>query len=308
MKSGFVKLILIVVGLSIFFTYIGVTFLPQSESLPPKVIEIRAGISGEELLEIGEDILFGKGQCMVCHPFKPEAGMRAPSIATIGRDLIEHAREKGITPQEYVFQALVDPGSYVPEGYAPIMPPSQKLLAEGELIAVTAFLQSKGGSVTASYPDSLPILRRFLATAGKEKETPSAIAKGEIREGISQEELIMAGKTLFFDKGACIECHLEKPEEGMDSPPLLGLGSKVEKHARERETAPEAFLFESMVNPEAYVAEGFDSIMPPSQDFLSESELVAVGAFVQSQGRRVTLTYPESLKILKKELEKSGGQ
>ncbi len=81
MKSGFTKLVFLVVGLSIFYTYVGLYFLPQSQSLPPVVIEIKEGIEQDELLKIGEDILFGKGQCMVCHPNKPEPGMRSPAIA-----------------------------------------------------------------------------------------------------------------------------------------------------------------------------------------------------------------------------------
>lgn len=307
MKSGFFKLILIVAGLSAFFAYIGVTFLPQSQSLPPVVIEIKPGISPEELLEIGEGVLFGKGQCMVCHPFTPEAGMRSPSIATIGRDMIEHAKEKGISPEEFIFQSLVDPGAYVPEDYAPIMPPSQKLLTEGELIAVAAFLQSNGSSVTISYPDSIPILRQFPRTKGKEEERLSAI-EVKIKGGLLPKELIMAGKTLFFGKGECTECHSEEPLEWMESPPISSLGGNIEKRAREKGADPEAFLFESMVNPDAYVAEGTEPFMPPAQDFLSETEMVAVAVFVQSQGGQVTITYPESLAVLNKELKKVGGQ
>ncbi len=233
--------------------------------------------------------------------------MRAPAIATIGKDLIENAREKGSSPEEYLFRALVDPKSDIPKGYAPIMPPSQKLLTEGELIAVAGFLQSKGGSVTISYPDSLTILRQMLGKEGEEEKALSAEAV-KIKGGLSQEELIMVGRGLYFDKGACIECHLEEPDEDLGAPLLSSLGGLVEKRAREKGVDPEIFLFESLVNPEAFVAEGFDSSMPPAQEFLSESELVAVGAFVQSQGGRVTVSYPESLRILKKELEKSGGQ
>jgi hypothetical protein len=51
------------------------------------------------------------------------------------------------------------------------MPPVHKpptSLTEGELIAVAAFLQSKGGKVTVSYPESLPILREQIKKAGGE--------------------------------------------------------------------------------------------------------------------------------------------
>jgi hypothetical protein len=150
MKKGVIKLLVVTLGLNVFFTYIGLYFLPQSESHPPKAIEIAEGISKADLVLAGEEIIFGKGQCMVCHPMKAEAGMRSPAISTIGKDIQKAAQKRAITPEEYVFEALVNPSGYVMEGYDDIMPPVHKpptSLTEGELIAVAAFLQSKGGKV-----------------------------------------------------------------------------------------------------------------------------------------------------------------
>lgn len=305
MKSGFLKLVLFIIGLSALFTYIGVYFLPQSKSLPPKAIEIKEGITQDELIKIGEEILFGKGQCMVCHPNTPEAGMRSPAIATIGADIENRTNSMDITPEEYIFQALVDPKAYIPEGFAPIMPPSQKLLTEGELIAVAAFLQSKGGSVTVSFPDSLPPLHKYLGS--KPKAVVTSASDEKIKKGFSQVELIQLGKELFYDKGGCIECHAEKPDPDLEFTILPALIRRVEIHAKEKGTDPEAFLFESLVNPEAYVEEGMDPVMSATQDILSEGEMIAVGAFIQSQGGKVTIKYPESLPVLKEELKKVGG-
>jgi mono/diheme cytochrome c family protein len=306
MKSGFGKLVLLIIGLSVFFTYIGLYFLPQSKSLPPEVIEIKEGISQEELLDIGEEILFGKGQCMVCHPFKPEAGMRSPAIAGIGGEIAERTKGMDISPEGFIFQALVDTKAYIPEGYAPIMPPSQKLLTEAELIAVAAFIQSKGASVTISYPDSLPELRKYL---GSPKKVADALIASEVKitESTSPEELLQLGKELYYDKGGCIECHPAEKDEDLDFPILPELFGDVQNHAKEQGKEPIAFFFESMVRPDAYIAEGMDDMMPASQDFLSESEMIAVGAYIQSQGGNVTLRYPDSLPALKKEIEKAGG-
>jgi len=40
MKKGVLKLAIIVIGLNLIFLYIGLEFLPQSESRPPKVIKV----------------------------------------------------------------------------------------------------------------------------------------------------------------------------------------------------------------------------------------------------------------------------
>jgi mono/diheme cytochrome c family protein len=304
MKSGFSKLVLLIIGLSVFYTYIGLYFLPQSQSLPPKVIEIKEGIDQDELLKIGEDILFGKGQCMVCHPNKPEPGMRSPAIAGIGGVMLERVQTMDINEEEYIFQALVDTKAYVPEGFAPIMPPSQKLLTEGELIAVAAFLQSKGSDVTISYPESVPALRKYLGATQKK----AVVASVDIKKDISQEELLKIGKEMFDDKGGCIECHPSEPDPDIEFPILTALMGGVEAHAKEKGRDLESFLFEALVNPGAYVAEGMDDIMPATQDELSNEEMIAVSAYIQSKGGKKVTVGLDSLSKLTKELEKAGGQ
>ncbi len=170
MRQGVLKLAAIVIGLNLIFLYIGLEFLPQSESRPPKVIKIEEGISPEDLVRVGEEIVFGKGQCMVCHPAKAESGMRAPAMATIGADMEKEAKTRGITVEEHVFEALVNPSKYVVKGFEDIMspvhtPPSS--LTDGEIIAVAAYLQSNGGKATVSYPGSVPILRDQIQKAGR---------------------------------------------------------------------------------------------------------------------------------------------
>jgi hypothetical protein len=153
------------------------------------------------------------------------------------------------------------------------MPPSQKLLTEAELIAVAAFIQSKGASVTISYPDSLPELRKYL---GSPKKVADALIASEVKitESTSPEELLQLGKELYYDKGGCIECHPAEKDEDLDFPILPELFGDVQNHAKEQGKEPIAFFFESMVRPDAYIAEGMDDMMPASQDFLSESILI----------------------------------
>jgi hypothetical protein len=169
MKKGLLKLAIIVVGLNLIFLFIANYFLPQSESRPPKVIKVEEGISQDDLIQVGEEIVFGKGQCMVCHVVKPESGMRAPAMSTMGAEVEREAKERGITPEEHVFEALVNPSKYIAKGFEDIMSPVNTpptSLTDGETIAVAAYLQSKGGKITISYPASLPILRDQIVKAG----------------------------------------------------------------------------------------------------------------------------------------------
>jgi hypothetical protein len=169
MKRGVLKLAVIVVSLNLIFLYNGLEFLPQSESRPPKVIKIAEGISQDDLIRVGEEIVFGKGQCMVCHPAKPESGMRAPAMSAVGAEMEKEAKARGITPEDQVFEALVNPSKYVVKGFEDMMSPVQvppSSLTDGEIIAVSAYLQSQGGKVTVSYPGSVPLLKAQIAKAG----------------------------------------------------------------------------------------------------------------------------------------------
>ncbi|QWR76369.1 c-type cytochrome [Candidatus Magnetomonas plexicatena] len=170
MKGGILKLLIVVVGLNIFFAYIGLYFLPQSESRPPKETKIEKGITQEDLIAVGEQIVFSKGQCMVCHPVKVEVGMRAPAISTIGAEMEKSAKERNMKMENYVFEALVDPSAYIQKGFENMMPSIHKpptSLTDGELIAVAAYLQSKGAKVTISYPESVPILKEEIDKEAK---------------------------------------------------------------------------------------------------------------------------------------------
>jgi mono/diheme cytochrome c family protein len=183
------------------------------------------------------------------------------------------------------------------------MPPSQKLLTEAELIAISAFLQSQGSDVTISYPESVPTLRKYLGTTEKQE----VVASAEIKEGISREELLKIGKDMFDDKGGCIDCHPAEPDPDVEFPLLSALMGGVELHAAEKGKDTEAFLFESLVNPAAYVEDDMDDVMPATQDSLTAEEMIAVSAYIQSQGGKVTVSL-DSLPALLKELEKAGGQ
>ncbi|OFW21598.1 MAG: hypothetical protein A3H27_04105 [Acidobacteria bacterium RIFCSPLOWO2_02_FULL_59_13] len=112
-------------------------------------------------------------------------------------------------------------------------------------------------------------------------------------------DLAEAGKQLFFGKAQCALCHSVEQTEAPRAPAMQGLGAK-----RTRE-----YIYESMVKPEAviykqYAEEGpaklFSSQMPiinkPPVD-LSETEMLAVVAFVQSLGGQVTVE-PEEVKAL----------
>jgi len=90
-------------------------------------------------------------------------------MSTIGAEIEKEARERGMTPEEHVFEALVNPSKYIVKGFEDMMSPVDKpptSLTDGEIIAVAAYLQSHGGKVSLSYPGSVLILKGQIAKSG----------------------------------------------------------------------------------------------------------------------------------------------
>lgn len=113
-----------------------------------------------------------------------------------------------------------------------------------------------------------------------------------------------AGETIFWGKGKCSTCHavgsrgssIRGPNQGESGPLGMAVGARAEERARERSrttgkpyTATD-YLVESLIDPGAYVVEGYKNEMPnPMRPpiKLGADEVKAVVAYLQSLGGTV---------------------
>jgi cytochrome c2 len=107
------------------------------------------------------------------------------------------------------------------------------------------------------------------------------------------EDFVKAGQELFYGKGTCALCH-EIGKKGERCPDLAGVGERAEARIKEagykgKATNGAEYLVESLMDPTMYVVEGYQPSMPPVGRQLSDLELVAAVAFLQSQGGEVTV-------------------
>ena len=114
-------------------------------------------------------------------------------------------------------------------------------------------------------------------------------------------DVVKVGQKLFFSKGQCALCHSIGPSHAARCPDLEGVGGKLKRE----------FLYESLTQPESFIYKDyhqsppkpFPATMPainkPPVD-LSESQLLAVIAFVESLGGKVTVEPEEFLALLPK--------
>lgn len=115
-----------------------------------------------------------------------------------------------------------------------------------------------------------------------ESEVPERV---EIGSDVSVQELVSMGEELFHGAGGCEACH----GLGTRAPTLMGeigarCGDRVEG------MSCKAYLHQSLVDPQAHVVEGFQPIMPNLGAQLSDGQIWALVAFLETQGGEVTVT------------------
>ena len=107
------------------------------------------------------------------------------------------------------------------------------------------------------------------------------------------EDFVKAGQDIFYGKGTCALCH-EIGKKGERCPDLAGTGEHAEMRVKEERYKGKAtngaeYIVESLHEPTIYVVEGYQPSMPPLGRQLSDLEMVALVAFLQSQGGEVTV-------------------
>ncbi len=109
----------------------------------------------------------------------------------------------------------------------------------------------------------------------------------------STEDFVRAGQDIFYGKGTCALCH-EIGKKGERCPDLAGVGERADTRIKEERYKGKAangaeYIVESVMEPTAYVVEGYQPSMPPVGRQLNDLELIAVVSFLQSQGGEVTV-------------------
>ncbi|MBV7337906.1 cytochrome c [Chloroflexi bacterium TSY] len=114
----------------------------------------------------------------------------------------------------------------------------------------------------------------------------------EISGDLSGFELAELGESVFQSpESGCLACH-QIGHEGLRGPDLAGAGARAAE--RVSGMSAEDYLYESLVDPCAYIVEGFDCIMPTTiLQMLGPAKVTAMVAYLQSQGGEITITLSE---------------
>ncbi len=234
MRAVFLRILVFVILITMFYGGIGQLWLTQTEEHPPPELEITVDTDTDTLISMGRTLLGARGGCLLCHKISEQGNTRGPDLRGVGARAA--SRKPGMSAEAYLVESLVNPGAYVVEEFAaaggvtimPVatLPPAD--LSPTELKALLAYLLSLGGEVTVE------ITEQDVARAAAKKEQP--------RVSIDTHP----GADLVTRHG-CIACHDVKGTMRLVGPPLTNV--------RERLSAVE--IRQSILDPDAVVAEGF---------------------------------------------------
>ena len=260
---------LAVLGFFVWFS----NWIPQTRWEPPKTRAISAQMTPADLARIGAVLTRERG-CLACHTIEPGAGVkgqgRGPNFAGIASRRASGVPGGPSDLASYLAQSLSDPGAYLVEGYANIMPASQRppaKLTYEEITAVVDYLMSLGGTPAVKVGD-LPRPSADTARAPSAATVPSAAGATDV----------MA----VLEKHNCLTCHALKSGEERPGPPLTRAG--IRENAAARGLGVDAYLIESIVKPRAFVRGDFPTDLMPD-DYgtqLTAADLHAIVTFLAS--------------------------
>ncbi len=125
---------------------------------------------------------------------------------------------------------------------------------------------------------------------------------------VTPEQLVKAGQQIFEGKGTCEVCH-RIGQAGTRAPDLAGVGARAA--TRKPGMNAKAYIIESLLDPGAYVVQGYPNIMPKVDRppiGLNRSELWALVAFLESMGGTVDVKLDDIPKTAGAATAAAGGQ
>jgi cytochrome c2 len=261
---------LVVLGFFVWFS----NWIPQTRWEPPRARAISAQMTPAELARIGAILTRERG-CLTCHTIEPNSGVkgqgRGPNLAGIASRRASGVAGGPANLAAYLAQSLYEPGAYLVEGYANIMPashrPPAKLTYE-ETTAVVDYLMSLGGTPAVKVGE--------LARPSGDAASPPATASA----GAAIEPMAV------LEKHNCITCHALKPDEDRPGPPFAL--ATLREGAAARGLSLDAYLLESIILPRVSIRGDFPpDLMPDDYGVqLTAGELHAIVTYLSSSERK----------------------
>jgi len=231
------KVAVLTVLTTAFYAYVG-HMVPQKITYPPESAELESDMTTEQMVKVGGEIVATKGTCLACHTIGSDKPGRFPDLGGIGARA--GTRKSGMDDVGYLAESLYEPNAFIVDGFnpgmiAPSKPPVS--LTDSEILTVIAYLQSLGGTPTVT-------MQTKLKYAG---QSPGPAAPGPRPTSLAGSPGAALDGAQLMQNYACVTCHKVDTPEKLIGPSLYDVGSRMST----------AKLYESIMDPDASVAEGF---------------------------------------------------
>ncbi len=237
-----------------FFAWFANYKIPQSRTEPPKEIVIKEGeVTIEQMIQIGKDKF--EVVCKLCH--NPALAGRAPDPSGMAMRAVERINApdyknstangsggKATTVEAYIRESMVCPACFVVGGFGvkgtndmespmPMINKPPTAFSDFVIDSVIAYIQSADGVEVTILPPA--------GEVDAHQETPGPVIADTPKE--------------LVDRLGCGMCHAigSITPSAAIGPDLNNIGNKKDA----------AYIRQSILEPNAVVAEGFMPIMPP---------------------------------------------
>jgi mono/diheme cytochrome c family protein len=246
MSRTFFKVFAFVLAIVSIYTYVG-QLVPQFEEHPPKKLVIGEGTSADELVAAGQELVRGKGGCLVCHKDQERGNERGPDLRQAAGKAA--SRKPGLAAEAYLIESMVEPDAYLVEGYPKMMPSAVRppaSLSMAEVKAVVAYMQSLGGA-----------------------EVTVKVLPGDAAPARAAAAPMHRGQALMNEQG-CIGCHKLRGEGGEVGPELTQVATRHEP----------ARIAAKIADPKLWTTPGYAAGLMPARADMAEGDRHEIAAFL----------------------------
>ncbi len=240
---------------------------PAPIPLPDVLLMIGRPKMGERLFNtFQEEAGFS---CASCHRADSEQRLIGPGLLNIGQRA--GARVPNMSAAEYLYTSIIAPSAHVVEGYPDgLMPANWAEVYNLEAIAdIMAYLVTLEGESPIETSD---------ASASASADLPDAIV---LPADASAERGAQLFTTFQQATGfACSTCHRADSEQRLIGPGLLNVGVRAQNRVAEQDAV--TYLYTSIVQPDAYIVDGFSADLMPENwaQVYSEADLYDIIAYL----------------------------
>ena len=214
--------------------------------------------------------LYNQQGCVACHSIDGSKRVGPSFLKVYGREATYDSGRPYKADEDYIHESILSPNTHVVDGFPPNQMPAFKgILSDEQISAIIAWMRTLDGSQAAAPVAASSTQFQFAKLLNGDdpsKQTPAARGK------------------LLYQAKACVGCH------SVDGSRVVGPTWKGLYGAQDHKitggttvTADDAYIKESILEPAAKIADGYQAgLMPSFKGQLSDAEIADIIEFMKS--------------------------